>query len=120
MDLDTAGKCSSCHGVGEVGSEAGPVACPDCGGAGMLPSRATLIEWRARDIERSHSSTEAQSSIDIRWLVSEVRRARAALTDVVALAHELDDQPLASSIRLVANDALGLYEPISQPSRDSN
>ena len=110
MESETSGKCSSCHGSGEVGSEVVPVACPDCGGAGALPGRSTLIEWRARDIERSLNGNETQSATDLRWLISELRKARAALTEVVSLAQELDDEPLTTRMRFVANQALGLYE----------
>jgi hypothetical protein len=118
MDVETQGKCSSCHGTGEVGSEVGPVACPDCGGAGALPSRSTLIEWRARDIERSHGAQDGQSAADIRWLISELRKARAALTEVVSVAQDLDDSPLTTRMRFVANDALGLYEVREEDPRE--
>jgi hypothetical protein len=99
-----------------VGSEVGPVACPDCGGAGALPSRNTLIEWRARDIERVHGKSEGPASADVRWLTAELHSARAALTEIVALAQELDDTALVVRLRFVANQALGLYavEPIEK------
>ena len=75
-------QCQSCLGTGEVGSEFGPESCPDCGGAGFLPSPHVLVEWRARD----------------------------ALTKINALANELDDGGgIATRIRFTANQALRLY-----------
>jgi hypothetical protein len=120
MDVETFGKCSSCHGTGEVGSEVGPVGCPDCGGAGALPGRSTLIEWRARDIERLLTTSDTQAAVDARWLISELRRARAALTEVVSLAQDLEDNALTTRLRYVANDALGLYEVRAEPSAATN
>jgi hypothetical protein len=53
---------------------------------------------------------------DLTWMLTELRQARAALTDVIALAHDIDDSDaIAQRIRFVANKALGLYETVSEP-----
>jgi hypothetical protein len=106
-----APSCSSCGGGGEVPTDFGPADCPDCGGAGYLPSRAVLVEWRARDIERAVSAGSEPTAVDVRWLLAELRAARHALTDVIALAHDIQDgESIAGRIRFTANRALGLYD----------
>jgi hypothetical protein len=75
----------------------------------VLPPSETLIEWRLREIERAHDQRSDETSKDVRWLAFELRRARDALTQLLALANDLDD-PLAPRIRLIANRAIGLYE----------
>lgn len=103
--------CVRCYGTGESVTEWGPRDCPDCGGSGDLPSRATLTEWRSRDIERRATRVRGEHSADTRWLVAELRRARVALTKVVALAMDADaEDHIAQQVRGVAYDALGLYE----------
>ena len=112
MIPETARACQTCHGEGQVPSEIGPAACPDCGGSGTLPSRDVLIDWRVSEIERVHVGQADEVSPHIRWLAFELRKARQALSQVIALSQELeDDSPIAQRIRFVANDALGLYEP---------
>lgn len=104
-------KCVSCNGTGEMVREQGPGDCPDCGGTGRLPSRGTLVDWRARDIDRAATQGKPLSCEDARWLVSELRNARSALTQIIALAHDIDDgDAIAVRIRFAANKALGLYE----------
>ena len=104
-------KCVSCNGTGEMVRESGPVDCPDCGGTGQLPSRGTLVEWRARDIDRAANAGRAPTVEDARWLVSELRTARQALTQIISLAHDIDDtDAIAVRIRFAANKALGLYD----------
>jgi hypothetical protein len=105
-------QCKSCHGTGEVGGDFGPAQCPDCGGAGYLPSAHTLVEWRARDIERAHAGTGGSTGGDVRWLLAELRRARDALTEIASLAQELEEGPLSARIRFSANTALRLYEVV--------
>jgi predicted nucleic acid-binding Zn-ribbon protein len=107
----TPEQCQSCIGTGEVGSENGPVGCPDCGGVGFLPSPHVLVEWRARDIELAQSGGSTPAARDIRWLLAELRRARGALTEISSLANELeDDAGIATRIRFTANTALRLYD----------
>ena len=104
--------CDSCSGSGEVPTDFGPADCPDCGGAGYLPPRSALVEWRLRDIERALSSGIVLVKGDVKWLVDELRLARDALTDVLSLAHDVEDtEGIATRIRFTANRALGLYEP---------
>ena len=109
--------CSSCLGTGETPTDYGSVDCPDCGGAGTLPSRSVLIDWRARDLERAIARGQPVEASDMAWLVTELRRARGSLTAIVSLAHDVGDgegDAIASRIRFVANRALGLYD-ISEP-----
>lgn len=116
--MPTFPACSTCLESGEIPTDFGPRDCPDCGGAGHLPSRAVLVDWRARDLERAVASGRAPDAADLRWLLAELRGARRALTDVVALAHDIGDgDSIAVRIRFVANGALGLYEPA--PGRSS-
>jgi hypothetical protein len=103
--------CESCFGTGEMPGDFGVVDCPDCGGAGTLPPRGVGVEWRAADILRAAESGEPVDPQHAKWLVAELRRARVALTEVVALAHDAPpDDSIALRIRFAANRALGLYE----------
>ena len=104
--------CGNCYGEGQVPTDAGPVACPDCGGAGVLPTNNVLVEWRAGAVERAHGAGQDQIAQDVRWLVFELRRSRLALTKMLALAEEMGEDPAAQQLRFIANQALGLY-PIS-------
>ena len=104
--------CGNCYGEGQVPTDAGPVACPDCGGAGVLPTNNVLVEWRAGAVERAHGAGQDQIAQDIRWLVFELHRSRLALTKMLALAEEMGEDPAAQQLRFIANQALGLY-PIS-------
>jgi len=104
-------KCESCLGTGEQPTDSGPFDCPDCGGSGYLPSRSVLVDWRSRDIERLVNEGKSASAVDVKWLLAELRSARAALTDIIALAHDAEDADgISKRIRFVANRALGLYE----------
>jgi hypothetical protein len=101
--------CTSCGGSGEIPTDFGPTDCPDCGGAGFLPPKNALVEWRSRDIERAVGAGIHPAPVDIRWLLAELRSARRALSEVVALAHDVsDDDAIAMKIRIVASRALGL------------
>jgi hypothetical protein len=116
VESDRSGnKCMSCYGTGETVTNTGPADCPDCGGSGILPTRGVLIEWRARDVERAHGSGDDEAAVHVRWLVSELRSARGALNEIIALAHDLDEDSdrIAQRIRFVANRALGTYEIVS-------
>ena len=102
--------CSSCQCSGTLPTDYGPVDCPDCGGAGYLPPRSVLTEWRARDIERGLATARAPDASDARWLLAELRQAREALTSIIALAHDVQDpDAIAMRIRFIANQGLGLY-----------
>jgi hypothetical protein len=93
-------------------TESGPTDCPDCGGAGFLPSPNVLADWRARDIERALSEGGHPDAADVRWLLGQMRVARKALTEIVALAHDIHDpDEIAVRIRGTAHRALGLHIP---------
>lgn len=106
--------CRSCQGAGEAPTDYGVIDCPDCGGAGLLPTRAVLVDWRSRDIERAVAGGNGAQPQDVRWLLAELRSARTALTEIIALAHDADDPDLiALKIRFTANGALGIYDVAS-------
>jgi hypothetical protein len=99
--------CETCNGTGDVPSRVGPAACPDCGGSGQLPGKATLVDWRTADIERALTVHPK----DVQFLLSELRSARKALTEVVALAHDVDDpNNIGQRIRLTATKVLGFED----------
>jgi hypothetical protein len=109
--MSQTSSCQSCFGSGEAATDFGVVDCPDCGGAGFLPSKNVLIDWRARDIEQALARGRAAEASDVHFLLSELRSARKALTEIIALAHDAQDPDLiAQRIRFAANRALGLYE----------
>ena len=112
MGADTERRCNSCSGSGEVGTEAGPVDCPDCGGTGVLPHPSVLVEWRIRDIERVRSVGTDAAASDIRWLIAELRRARTALTEIASLAADAGDSDIARRLRVVSGQALELFEVV--------
>lgn len=98
-------------GTGEAPSEVGILDCPDCGGSGMLPPQGVRVEWRAADIQRAAQRGDAVEAEHARWLLTELRKARGALTEIIALAHDAEDEhAIAPRIRYIANRALGLYE----------
>jgi hypothetical protein len=103
-------RCNSCSGSGEVGTEAGPLDCPDCGGSGALPHPSVLVEWRMRDIERGRAAGSDEGASDIRWLIAELRRARTALTEIATLAEDVGDSETARQLRVTAGQALELFE----------
>jgi hypothetical protein len=76
-----------------------------------LPANSVLVEWRAGEIERRHGGVEAgdQHAQDVRWLVFELRRARLALTKLLALTDEVAEDAAAAQMRFILNEALGLY-----------
>ena len=108
-------QCNTCLGSGEVGTEVGPVDCPDCGGSGELPHPLVAVEWRVRDIERTHAPNGDAAAADIKWLIAELRRARTALTEIAALAQDAGEGDVAARIRFASNRALELY-PIAEDS----
>jgi len=101
--------CETCNGTGDVPSRIGPAACPDCGGSGLLPEKNVLVDWRTSDIERALNAGITVHPGDVQFLLSELRAARKALTEVVALAHDIDD-PIALRIRHTASGVLGLTD----------
>lgn len=103
-------KCETCYGEGQLPTDEGLVQCPDCGGAGSLPHPDTLVEWRLREIERLHEARGGEVAKDIEWLAFELRRAREALTELLALTDEIADSEARVRMRFVATRTLGLYE----------
>src|SRR3954465_4801013 len=109
MAQDANGTCGSCYGQGEVPTDSGPAACPDCGGTGVLPPHDVLVEWRRRADGKAHGGQSTQAAQGdqrpgaargVRWLGFEPGRSRAALMQVLALSHDPgDDEPLATRIR---------------------
>lgn len=77
-----------------------------------MPSKSVLVDWRARDLEKSLNRGGEIANQDVQWILSELRGARTALHSVIALAHDLaeSEQELAFRIRMTASTALGLYE----------
>lgn len=111
----------SCAGTGELPTDYGVVDCPDCGGAGYLPSRAALTDWRARDLARALSEERPLGHQDALWLLNELRSARTALHEIIALAHDVsDDDQIALRIRMVASRAMGLYETTPVANTNAN
>jgi len=111
-------KCETCYGEGQVATDEGLVDCSDCGGAGILPRPDTNVEWRLREIEQVFGEGATESAQAVRWLAFELRRARAALTEIIALSDDLPEHPDLSRLRFTANRALELYDEIPSPPAD--
>lgn len=114
-------RCQTCSGTGEAATENGVVDCPDCGGAGQLPTRGVRVQWRAADIQRTIGRGRTVENEHVKWLLDELHVARGALTEVIALSHDArDEDNISKKIRFIANRALGLYEVARvNPSADS-
>ena len=108
-------KCETCYGEGQVPSDAGPLACPDCGGAGRLPHEDTHVEWRLREIERAFGGGPTEMAEAVRWIAFELRRARSALTAIIAASEDIPEMPELTRLRFIANRALRLYEEAPSP-----
>ena len=105
--------CLTCHGRGEIASEHGLAMCPDCLGEGKPQGRGTRLEWRLRELERVHRDMPGEAAADVMWLVHELRGARDALTRILARCDDADDtDTIAREVKFVANEALGLYQPM--------
>lgn len=107
------GPCITCHGGGEISSEFGPTICPDCQGDARSPGRRELLEWRLRDIELLHAGDGHPCEADVRWLVYQVRREHDALLRILSRCQDADQEPLAADVKYLVNEALELYEPVS-------
>jgi hypothetical protein len=119
MSETTSEVCGTCYGEGTTPSENGQLTCVDCAGVGRLPSGLVRTEWRLRELERIYlaaSSSNALSNAqgtapqDVRWLVSEVRRAHHSLLQIMAVAADTDaSDPVLTRIKFLANDVLSVY-----------
>jgi hypothetical protein len=104
--------CLSCQGSGEVGTDSGPLPCPDCFGAGKALSPGIRLEWRLSQIESTCARLGRDGEADVLWLVHEVRRSRAALLQILARCQDADDaDATARAVKYEANAALELYDP---------
>jgi hypothetical protein len=102
--------CATCHGEGVTGSEHGPLTCSDCAGRGQLPSGLVRTEWRLRELERIYADRGGEHGQDMRWLVSEVRRAHHVLLQILAASQDGDDgDAVLTRIKFLANDVLSVY-----------
>jgi len=99
--------CTTCYGTGEIVTDQGAQACPDCfGGAG--------VEWRLRALEQQYSgdAERSEAGIDVRWLIHELRCCREALLHIMTRCQDADaGDELARDVKYQANEALGLYVP---------
>jgi len=108
-------RCQTCFGTGEASGVSGVVACPDCFGLGTLPSPTVLVERRLRDLESQYAGTGTQASLDVRWLVDEVRRSRHALLQILAAGADGEagsdaDRAMSAKMLLLANDVLDYFQ----------
>jgi hypothetical protein len=79
-------------------------------GHGRVGGRVELLEWRLRDLEQAHLVGGHSCEEDMRWLVTELRRSRDALLQILARCQdEPDGDQLAADVRYLANGCLGLY-----------
>ena len=106
-------QCMSCAGSGEAGSEVGVIDCPDCGGIGRLPPAGTLVEWRARDIEKNIGESYGENAADVRWLTTELRQCRRALTEILSLAEEASDELWGKRILITAARSLHFTQEVT-------
>ena len=84
---------------GEVVSELGPAACPDCGGAPGAVGDWQQTERRLRDIEQRYLGAPDVDA-DLGWLLFELRRTRSALLRILTRCQDADDDDaMASEIR---------------------
>ncbi len=105
------GRCSTCYGTGEVVGEQGAAVCPDCFGDGNALGSGAKLEWRLREIERTHRGSGRDDEADVLWMAAELRRCREALVLILARCQDADEgDALAEDVKFRANEALGLYD----------
>ena len=111
MSETTSEQCGTCYGEGSTPSEHGQLTCSDCGGVGRLPSGLVRTEWRLRELERIYgASGSSPADQDVRWLVTEVRRAHHALLQILAASDDTDvADPTLTRIKFLANEILSVY-----------
>jgi hypothetical protein len=102
--------CTTCYGMGEVVTEQGAVACPDCFGDGRSPGRGARIEWRLRVLDQQSAAAGDERAADVKWLIHELRHCREALIRILTLCQDADESnELLRDVKFQANDALGVY-----------
>ena len=73
-----------------------------------MPAKKALVEARMADIEKAYAGARNAVATDVRWMLTELRGARSALKEIVALAHDVrDEDAIALKIRVIANGTLG-------------
>src|SRR6267154_11081 len=101
------GKCLTCYDSGELVTEFGPAACPDCAGEPGAVGAWEQTERRIRDIEQRYTD-KPDVGADVRWLAFELRRSRSALLRILARCQDHpDEDALAAEVRYLVNDATG-------------
>jgi hypothetical protein len=105
-------RCTTCYGTGELVSEHGPAACPDCFGDGHRLGSGAKLEWRLRELERLHRGGGSEADADVLWLIHELRKSREALLLILSRCQDADaEDALAADVKFRANEALGIYDP---------
>jgi len=105
----TEKKCLTCHDSGELVTEFGPTACPDCAGEPGAVGSWEQAERRIRDIEQRYND-DVDTGADVRWLAFELRRSRGALLRILTLCQDAQaEDALAAQVRHLVNDAMNLY-----------
>jgi hypothetical protein len=115
--------CLTCYGTGEATTGGAPETCPDCFGEPRERAlgRSTKLEWRLRAIESAYRNAERETAGDVLWLVAEVRKAREALLRILARCQdESDSNSAARDAKYEANEALGLYGVVAEPSAEGD
>ncbi len=105
--------CTTCYGTGELVTEHGAAACPDCFGDGRALGRGARLEWRLRELDKRHRGSGTEVEADVLWLIHELRGAREALVRILTRCQDADEgDALALDIKYQANEALGLYDQV--------
>jgi hypothetical protein len=73
------------------------------------------VEWRLREIERAFGGGATEMAEAVRWIAFELRRARSALTAIIAASEDIPEMPELTRLRFIANRALRLYEEAPSP-----
>ena len=112
MDQKTPDRCLTCYGAGEMVTEEGSVPCPDCFGDGRPLGHGAKLEWRLRQIEKTHRGSRTEAEADVMWLIHELRKSREALVGILTRCQDAEEgDGFAAEVRYRANEALGLYDP---------
>jgi hypothetical protein len=94
-------KCATCYGTGEVVTDHGAMACPDC----------MNVEWRLRALDQQYAATGGEVGADVQWLIRELRKHREALIQILTRCQD-EGGALAVEIQGRINESLGLYKEL--------